>query len=120
MKKLLFYLPLFLLLLSLLCIGTLGCTAPKEPDPPQTSDSETETESKPEDPAFFDVFTDGAYRCAIVIPKDASSVEFRLANQLLAFFVSNTKVKTSLVSEDQLDGTFEHLILIGETDFEES
>lgn len=120
MKKLLFYLPLSLLLLSLLCIGTLGCTAPKEPDPPQPSDSETETEAKPEEPAFFDLFSDGAYRCAIVIPKDASSVEFRMANQLLAFLISNTKVRTSLVAEDQLDGTFEHLILIGETDFEES
>lgn len=118
MKKLLFYLPLSLLFLSLLCVGMIGCTASKTPDPLQTSDSETE--ATPEAPAAFDVFTDGTYRCAIVIPKDASSVEFRMANQLLAFFISNTKVKTSLVSEDQLDGTFNHLILIGETDFEES
>ena len=118
MKKLLFYLPLSLLFLSLLCVGMIGCTASKEPDPPQPSDSETE--ATPEAPASFDVFTNGAYRCAIVIPKDASSVEFRMANQLLAFFISSTKAKTSLVSEDKLDGTFDHLILIGETDFEES
>lgn len=104
------------LLLTLIFTLAVGCSTPETPDV-DTGEPEGGTPEPPKE--GFNIYKDGEFVSAIILPDGADSLETTIANRISTAILAKTKKSIPILKESEAPST-EGAILVGRTSAPES